>query len=121
MPNIKQHLTRLDVIVDSVSIPAITDGHIRSADERLLLSLPAKKGGLAIPIFSAVADNEFANSRAATEQLIEQISNQNSTAPMDSEYRIYSINRPGRLFEAGRLLNFHHFQQVKYVYFATKQ
>ena len=27
----------------------------------------------------------------------------------------------GRLFEAGRSLNFHHFQQVKYVYFATKQ
>ena len=45
-------------------------------------------------------------------------------------YRIYSsINRPGRfllldlesgrLFEAGRLLNFHHFQQVRYIYFAT--
>ena len=30
-------------------------------------------------------------------------------------YRIYAINR------RGRLLNFHHFQQVKYVYFATKQ
>ena len=28
--------------------------------------------------------------------------------------------RGGRLFEAGRLLNFHHFQQVKYVYFARK-
>ena len=27
----------------------------------------------------------------------------------------------GRLFEGGRLLNFHHFQQVQYVYFATKQ
>ena len=60
-----------------------------------------------------------------------------------SLYRIYSINRPGRLlkfwtlrvgaysrwalirggrlFEAGRLLNFHHFQRVKYVYFATEQ
>ena len=43
-------------------------------------------------------------------------------------YRIYSINRPGRLvlesgrlFEAGNLLNFHHFQQVKYVHFSTKQ
>ena len=36
-------------------------------------------------------------------------------------YCIYSIDRPGRLFEAGHLLNFHHFQQVKYVYFATKQ
>ena len=50
----------------------------------------------------------------------------------------YSINRPGRLidffgpwewalvrggrlFEAERLLNFQHFQQVQYVYFATKQ
>ena len=30
-------------------------------------------------------------------------------------YRIHSINHPGRL------LNFHHFQKVKYVYFATKQ
>ena len=45
----------------------------------------AKKCGLAIPIFSAVADLEFANSRAATEQLIKHISNQDSTAPMDSK------------------------------------
>ena len=53
------------------------------------------------------------------------------------DYRYDSINRPGRLlnfwiesgrffrggrlFEAGRLLYFHHFQQVKYVSFATKQ
>ena len=53
-------------------------------------------------------------------------------------YRIYSINRPGRLlifwtlrvgaystrggrlFEAGRLLNFLHFQQVNYVSFCNK-
>ena len=27
----------------------------------------------------------------------------------------------GHLLETGRLLNFHHFQQVKYVYFVTKQ
>ena len=33
----------------------------------------------------------------------------------------WALIRGGRLFEAGRLLNFHHFQQVKYVYFATKQ
>ena len=32
-----------------------------------------------------------------------------------------ALIRGGRLFEAGRLLNFHHFQQVKNVYFATKQ
>ena len=28
MPNIKQHLTRLDAVVDNVFIPAITDGHL---------------------------------------------------------------------------------------------
>ena len=33
----------------------------------------------------------------------------------------WALIRGGRLFEAGRLLNFHYFQQVKYVYFATKQ
>ena len=43
---------------------------------------------MAIPIlylFSAVADIEFANSREATEKLIEHTSKQYSTAPMDSE------------------------------------
>ena len=71
--------------MDQVFIPAITDGHICSADKRLLLSLPAKKGGLAIPIFSATADSAFSRSRAAKEQLIEHINNQDSTAQVDSE------------------------------------
>ena len=84
-PNIKHHLGQLDALVEQVFIPAVTDGHICSADERLLLSLPAKKGGLAIPIFSATADSEFSRSRAATEQLIEHINNQDSTAQVDSE------------------------------------
>ena len=38
MPNIKHHLTQLDAFVDNVFIPAITDGHICTAEERLLLS-----------------------------------------------------------------------------------
>ena len=85
MRNLTQHLTGLDATEDNVFIPAITDRHICSADERLLLSLPVKKGGLATPIFSAVADLEFANSLAAAEQLVEHISNQESTAPVDSK------------------------------------
>ena len=85
MRDLTQHLTGLDATEDNVFIPAITDRHTRSADERLPLSLPVKKGGLATPIFSAVADLEFANSLAATEQLVEHISNQESTAPVDSE------------------------------------
>ena len=85
MPNIKQHLTRLDAVVDNVFIPVITDGHLCTTDERRLLSLPVKKGGLAIPIFSTMADFKFANSRAATEQLVEIIYNQDGTAPVDTE------------------------------------
>lgn len=72
MSNLTQHLTGLDATKDNVFIPAITGRHICSADERLLL-------------FSVVADLEFANSLAATEQLVEHVSNQESTAPVDSE------------------------------------
>ena len=94
MPNIKQHLSELDdivVFVDNVFIPAITEGRVCSTDERLLLSLPVKKGGLAIPIFSNVAEFEFANSRLATQQLVINIKNQDSTSPVDREQ--YKISR----------------------------
>lgn len=70
----------------NVFIPPITDSHICFADERLLLSLPViKKERLTLPIFSAVADLEFANSCAAGEQLFEHINNQESIVPVDSE------------------------------------
>ena len=85
MPNIKQHLLILDDIVDNVFIPAITEGHVCSKDERLLLSLPVKKGGLAIPIFSNAAQFEFTNSRMITEQLVIKIKNQDSTSAVDGE------------------------------------
>jgi hypothetical protein len=84
IPNIKQHLVKLDEVVDNKFIPAITEGHICSTDERLLLSLPVKKGGLAIPIFSNIADFEYANSRLVTDQLVTNIRNQDNTAPMDT-------------------------------------
>ena len=85
MPNIKQHLSKLDDIVDNVFIPAIMEGHVCSTDERLLLYLPVKKGGLAIPIFSNVAEFEFSNSRLATQQLVINIKNQDSTSTVDRE------------------------------------
>ena len=33
----------------------------------------------------------------------------------------WALIQGGPFYEAGRLLNFDHFQQMKYVYFATKQ
>ena len=87
MPNIKQHFLILDGIVENVFIPGITEGHTWSKDERLLLSLPVKKGGLAIPIFLNAAKFEFTNSGMATEQLVVKIKNQDSTSPVDGEQR----------------------------------
>ena len=84
LPNIKQHLTRLDALVDQLFILAITDDHTCSDDERLLIPLPVKKGGLAIPIFFSIAELEFFNSRAATDQLIKHINDQVITAQIDN-------------------------------------
>jgi hypothetical protein len=82
MPNLKQHLSKLDDIVDNVFLPAIIEGYVCSTDERHLLSLPVKKGGLAIPIFSNVSEFESANSGLATQQLVINIKNQDSTSPV---------------------------------------
>ena len=93
MPKIKQQLLIFDDIVDNVFIPANTEGDICSKDERLLLSFPVKKIGLAVPIFSNAAQFEFTNFRMATEQLMIKIKNQDSTSPVDGElYRISRMN-----------------------------
>ena len=73
IPNIKQHLLQVDEVVLTKFIPAMTEGHICTPDERLLLSLPVKKGGLAIPIFAEIADFEYENSQSATHQLVRNI------------------------------------------------
>jgi len=67
IPNIADELTLFDSVVDNEFIPAITDGIHCSPNERQLLSLPAKMGGLAIPIFSELSDQEFENSTKVTE------------------------------------------------------
>ena len=67
-PNLKQHRTQLDAIGDNVFIPAITDGH-------------KKESWSEKPIFPAVSDLEFANSRAATKH----INSQDIKSPMNSE------------------------------------
>eukprot|EP00794_Sanderia_malayensis_P001505 gene1505-biopygen1251 len=74
--NIEDHLKKFDEILDTVFIPAITDGHICSSDERLLLSLPVKRGGLALPIFSSLSKAEYVNSRSVTFELGSRIKEQ---------------------------------------------
>ena len=62
IPNLCNLLTPLHEVLDTEFIPALTDGHICSKEERLLFSLLSKQGELALPIFSVRAKSEYENS-----------------------------------------------------------
>ena len=61
IPNISHQLQKIDELILTKFIPAITGGIYDNPDERCLLSLPAKYGGLGLSIFSELADIEFQN------------------------------------------------------------
>ena len=69
-------LKSVDDIIDTQFIPAITDGHYCSPDERLLLALPVKMGGLGIPILSQISKlqnkNSINHSAALPQKIIHQ-------------------------------------------------
>ena len=46
----KNHLKPLDDVINNKFIPALTEGHKCTTDERMLLSLPIRYGGMGIPI-----------------------------------------------------------------------
>ena len=69
IPDICQHLQKLDQYVEKVFIPAPLDGHIPNKVERKLISLPVKLGGMRIVIFADIAKTEYQNSRSITESL----------------------------------------------------
>ena len=76
IPEIGTFLASLDQAVQDKLIPAFSDGYICSEDERLLLSLPIKSGGMSIPIFETKSTDEYQFSRMACSQLIRNIKSQ---------------------------------------------
>ena len=52
--------------------------YVCSVDERFLLSLPSRMGGMSIPVFSRIAPHELSNSRKVTKQLVTNILQQES-------------------------------------------
>jgi hypothetical protein len=59
IPDITEHISSLDETIDDTFIPAITGGITCSEIERRMLALPAKLGGLGIPIFSSMSTFEY--------------------------------------------------------------
>ena len=76
IPNISDQLKKFDDVVSTEFLPAITGGINCSDIERKLMSLPPKLGGLGIPIFSEIADQEFNNSVLLSNDLSTKIQNQ---------------------------------------------
>ena len=61
--NISHQLEKIDVLILTKFIPAITGGICINPDEPNLLSLTAKYGSLVLPIFSELAGTEIQNSQ----------------------------------------------------------
>ena len=69
IPNIHHLLVPAERTISNKFIPAVTGCHICSDKERVLISLPTRYGGLAIPIFHETVEIEFMNSSKITSEL----------------------------------------------------
>lgn len=86
IPNLEEVLKPLDQFIDSNFIPAITEGHVMSDNDRSLVSLPVRLGGLGIPVFTEICRTEYENSRLATQFLRPKII---------AQEQLYVVDRKG--------------------------
>ena len=73
IPDISDHLNQLNKAITSEFIPAITGGIHCSKIKRKLLSLPSKLGGLGIPIFTEISNQEYEYSSMLSKDLSTRI------------------------------------------------
>ena len=84
IPSLGELLKPLEGCIRFNFIPAITGEHLCSDNDRILLSLPVRFGGITIPLFHNDAKYEYENSRKLTSSITQSIKNQ---------YQIYSDNK----------------------------
>ena len=83
IPGISHEFKKIDELIMTRLIPAITGGIIPNDLERDLFSLPPSFGGLGIPIFSEIAEREFNNSQVLTDFLQKNIIEQKRQNDID--------------------------------------
>ena len=83
IPDISNMLIPIEDTIRNRFIPAIIGGRICNVEERKLLSLPTRYGGLAIPIFHEQAEVEYNNSRRITTELTSLITVQQMEYTVD--------------------------------------
>ena len=81
IPAITELLLPLEHAIRHKLIPALIDGRLCSNDERCLLALPVRLGGMGLVNPTAISDQEHENSKLATEELTRAIINQQRDLP----------------------------------------
>ena len=82
IPGIEEFLAPLEECIRNVLIPSITGGHIVNDEERELLALPSRLGGMGIKVLTETAAVEFKNSNDLTQKLQSDIT---KIEPADEE------------------------------------
>ena len=83
IPDFSNLLIPIEDTIRNRFIPAITGGRIFSKEERKLLSLPTRYGGLAISIFHEQAEVKHKNSRRITAELTSLVTFNKWNIPWD--------------------------------------
>ena len=86
-------MQRVDDTINLKVLPALLDNRSLSVDERQLVSLAARMGGLGIPIFVDICDEENVNSETICRALSSRIVNQNGTAPTEQGVSVNDLHR----------------------------
>ena len=113
LPNISAILEPLDDIIEHELIPALF-GTAISQNEREILSLPIREGGLGLRILSQTSDQTYTASKNMTLPLRKQIETQNQNLPNPDEVKDAKSRTHSRLDEIARekhdnlLSNQHH-------------
>ena len=76
IPNIEHLLQPIEDIIRHKFIPAICENRMCSDDDRLLLSLPVRLGGLGITNIVSISDLEYDFSNKITKKMQNNIENQ---------------------------------------------
>ena len=83
IPDLTEILKPVDDVINNKLIPAITEQQTMSEEDRRLLSLPVRLGGLGIPIFEESSVFEFQSSQRITKQLKDKVIQQERRFTID--------------------------------------
>ena len=84
IPDFCNALKMLDAFIKEQFLPVLTEGHHCSEIERELISLPVRYGGLGIPVFSEIANQEYDFSKRVTIQLSTNIKQQTTELTLNN-------------------------------------